>query len=102
MGRRSKRGFTSKFGKHFAVRVTLGFSWTRSLIATLPQDNQVVLHPCLPAMKQDSRILMVFLPYIVLHSVISDVKDNREKMYTEIKTVTSSFDKKRQLQDVFN
>ena len=53
-------------------------------------------------MKLDSRILMVFLPYIVLHSVISDVKDNREKMYTEIKTVTSSFDKKRQLQDVFN
>ncbi|XP_063916724.1 serine/threonine-protein kinase ATR-like isoform X2 [Zophobas morio] len=76
------------------------YNWTRSLIATLPQDNQVVLHPCLPAMKQDSRILMVFLPYIVLHSVISDVKDNREKMYTEIKTVTSSFDKKRQLQDV--
>ncbi|XP_044272747.1 serine/threonine-protein kinase ATR-like [Tribolium madens] len=63
------------------------YNWTRSLIMTLPQANQTVLIPCLPAMKQDTRILMVFLPQILLHSIICDSEQNREKAYTEIKAV---------------
>lgn len=71
------------------------FSWTKSLIMTLPQQNQTVLTPCLPAMKQDNRILMQFLPHILLHSIISDTQENMERAFIEIKAVVGSFTQKK-------
>ncbi|RZC32904.1 serine/threonine-protein kinase ATR, partial [Asbolus verrucosus] len=73
------------------------YHWTLSLISTLPEENQSVLSPCLPAMKQDHRILMQFLPHILLHSIIEGSNDSKEKSYNEIKTVTSSFVKKKKI-----
>ncbi|KYB25791.1 Serine/threonine-protein kinase ATR-like Protein [Tribolium castaneum] len=66
------------------------YNWTRSLIMTLPQTNQTVLIPCLPAMKQDNRILMLFLPHILLHCIVGDSERNLEKAYAEIKAVVGA------------
>lgn len=59
------------------------------MVEMLSSDHQTLVTPCLLAIKQDQKILMCFLPYILLHCIIGDSQDSRDTIFKEIKTVTS-------------
>lgn len=73
------------------------FSWTCSLISSLPNDKKSVLKVCLPSMKQDNRILLHFLPHILLHALLESDKMTSDKSLKEIQTITSSFTEQKPL-----
>lgn len=50
-------------------------------------------------MKQNKRILMNFLPHILLHALLEGSGDIDDKSSIEFQTVTNSFTKKRKLDD---
>ncbi|KAJ8938742.1 hypothetical protein NQ318_016037 [Aromia moschata] len=78
-------------------------SWTCSLISSLPDQRRQLLEVCLPSMKQNNRILMHFLPHILLHALLEDCNDIHEKSFQECETITNSFTKKTELdQKVLN
>lgn len=51
-------------------------------------------------MKQSKRILMNFLPHIVLHALLEGSDDISDKTFVEFQTVTNSFTKKRKLDEI--
>lgn len=59
------------------------------MVDMLSREHQALVNPCLLAIKQDQKILMWFLPYILLHCIIGGSQDDRDKIFKEIKTVTS-------------
>ncbi|KAG5868652.1 hypothetical protein JTB14_031712 [Gonioctena quinquepunctata] len=74
------------------------YNWTSSLISSLPEERKALLKVILPSMKQDKRILMHFLPHILLHSLLEGNNRISEKCFIEIQTITSSFTKKKVLE----
>ncbi|XP_023017943.2 serine/threonine-protein kinase atr isoform X2 [Leptinotarsa decemlineata] len=74
------------------------FNFTSSLISSLPHDKIEFLKVILPSMKQDKRVLMHFLPHILLHSLLEGNDRIAEKCLIEIQTITSSFTRKKSLE----
>ncbi|KAJ8944483.1 hypothetical protein NQ314_009467 [Rhamnusium bicolor] len=72
------------------------YNWTASLISSLSNEHKQLLTVCLPSMKQDKRILMHFLPHILLHALLEG-SDINEKSFVEFQTITNSFTKKKKL-----
>lgn len=59
-------------------------------------DKKTLLHACLPSMKEE-RILMEFLPHILLHALLEGDAADYGKIYLEMITVINSFTKKHKL-----
>lgn len=59
-------------------------------------DKKTLLHACLPSMKEE-RILMEFLPHILLHSLLEGNVSEYGRIYLEMITVIKSFTKKQKL-----
>ncbi|XP_066138403.1 serine/threonine-protein kinase ATR [Euwallacea fornicatus] len=79
------------------------YNWTSSLINTLTLEKRSLLLTCYPSMKLDKRVLMHFLPYILLHSLLEGANDEEEKSYKEFVAVLSSSKVKRTAdQTLFN
>ncbi|CAH0564186.1 unnamed protein product [Brassicogethes aeneus] len=72
-------------------------NWTYSLILSLPNEIKTLLLACSPSMKQDHRILIHFLPYILLHSLLEGSNDIQEKCVVEFQAVTNAFKIKKEL-----
>lgn len=72
-------------------------SWTCSLISSLPNDKKSLLKVCLPSMKQDNRILLHFLPHVVLHALLEGEDRVSEKSFKEVEMITSSFTEQKPL-----
>ncbi|CAH1116639.1 unnamed protein product [Phaedon cochleariae] len=75
------------------------YNWTSSLISVLPDERKVLLKVTLPSMKQDKRILMHFLPHVLLHALLEGSDRIAEKCFVEIITITSSFSKKKSMDE---
>ncbi|XP_018574027.1 serine/threonine-protein kinase ATR-like, partial [Anoplophora glabripennis] len=75
------------------------YNWTCSLLSSLPNERKQLLTVCLPSMKQSKRILMNFLPHILLHALLEGPDDIGDKSFVEFQTVTNSFTKKRKLDE---
>lgn len=93
-------GFTSMYANIVSINFRLFLkisSWTSSLITSLPSDKRSLLKECLPSMKHDHRILLHFLPYILLHGLLEGDEILKEKSRVEIQTITSSFTDKKLL-----
>lgn len=73
------------------------YSWTCSLISSLPANKKSLLKVCLPSMKQDNKILLHFLPYVLLHALLEGEDGISQKSFTEIQTITSSFTEQKPL-----
>lgn len=73
----------------------IAFSWTRSLVSTLSGPSKALLEVCLPCMKYDHRILMEFLPHILLHSLLEGDQQDVNNAYVEVSTVINSFNNQR-------
>ncbi|KAL3272429.1 hypothetical protein HHI36_013911 [Cryptolaemus montrouzieri] len=71
------------------------YNWTCSLILKLQPERRVLLEDCLPSMKEGERVLMHFLPHILLHALIEG--DSQEAAYEEFQAVLSSFNDKHVL-----
>lgn len=67
------------------------------LIATLKPEKQNFLQACLPSLKQDHRLLMQFLPHLLLHSLLEGGAKDKENIYNEITAVVNSFNTKCKL-----
>ncbi|CAH0564187.1 unnamed protein product [Brassicogethes aeneus] len=76
---------------------SLKLAWTYSLILSLPNEIKTLLLACSPSMKQDHRILIHFLPYILLHSLLEGSNDIQEKCVVEFQAVTNAFKIKKEL-----
>ncbi|XP_072378347.1 serine/threonine-protein kinase ATR [Diabrotica undecimpunctata] len=74
-------------------------NWTSSLISCLPHERKELLKVYIPSMKQDKRILMHFLPHILLYALLEGTDRISEKALIEIQTITSSFSKERTLDE---
>lgn len=85
--------------KIFALFYTITFSWTCSLVSTLSESSKALLEVCLPSMKYDHRILMEFLPHILLHSLLEGEPNDVNKAYIEITTVINSFNNQQVLNE---
>ncbi|ERL94616.1 hypothetical protein D910_11893 [Dendroctonus ponderosae] len=75
------------------------YNWTSSLISTLSPEKRSLLQSCFPSMKLDQRVLMHFLPYIVLHSLVDSVNSNEEKCYVEFEFILNGFNKLRDVDE---
>ncbi|KAL1512933.1 hypothetical protein ABEB36_002432 [Hypothenemus hampei] len=71
------------------------YNWTSSIINTLVPEKRSLLQSCFPSMKLDNRVLMHFLPYILLHSLLEGVTDNEEKIFKEFEAILKSFNTRR-------
>ncbi|XP_044758902.1 serine/threonine-protein kinase atr [Coccinella septempunctata] len=84
--------FGSNLGSTFETWL---YNWACSLISKLPTERRTLLEGCLPSMKEGERILMHFLPHILLHSLIEG--NCEEAAYDEFQAVLSSFSTKHEL-----
>lgn len=82
---------------HFEFLFLFNCSWTCSLVSSLPIEKRSFLRECLPSMKHDHKILLHFLPYILLHALLEGEGKIKEKSHIEIQTITSSFTDKKPL-----
>ncbi|XP_056649111.1 serine/threonine-protein kinase ATR-like isoform X3 [Diorhabda sublineata] len=76
------------------------YNWTCSLISSLPDGRKTLLKVYLPSMKQDRRILMHFMPHILLHALLEGSDRIAEKCLVEIQTITSSITDNRAILNV--
>ncbi|XP_057666885.1 serine/threonine-protein kinase ATR-like [Diorhabda carinulata] len=76
------------------------YNWTCSLISSLPDERKTLLKVYLPSMKQDQRILMHFMPHILLHALLEGSDRIAEKCLVEIQTITSSITDNRAILNV--
>ncbi|XP_030746712.1 serine/threonine-protein kinase ATR-like isoform X2 [Sitophilus oryzae] len=67
------------------------YNITSNLILTLPEDQKSLLQNCFPSMKMDKKVLMHFLPYILLHSLLESSSGSETHCYTEFQTILNSF-----------
>lgn len=85
------------FSMQTSTYICFFFSWTCSLISSLPIDKRCFLKECLPSMRHDNRILLYFLPYILLHALLDGDGTISEKSHIEVQTITYSFTEKKTL-----
>nr|CAI5838056.1 unnamed protein product [Callosobruchus analis] len=95
---------TPVYGSHLGTSFhSWLYNWTCSLIYALPEDKKNILTVCLPSMKHDKRILMYFLPHVLVLALLEGTDGIAGKSLTEIQTITTSFSKTRCLdQKVLN
>ena len=65
-------------------------SWTCNLVLTIKPDKRNMLEVCMPSAKVNNRILLYFLPYIVLHSLLDGTDSDNDRLYGEFLAVISS------------
>ncbi|XP_050294547.1 serine/threonine-protein kinase ATR [Anthonomus grandis grandis] len=75
------------------------YNWTSSLINILAPEEKSLLQSCLPSMKLDKRVLMHFLPYILLHSLLEEFNINEERCFIEFNTILESFNSRRTINE---
>ena len=64
------------------------FSWTVCMIHSFRREqDKDLLKVYLPSMKQDEKILMCFLPYVFLQSIIEGAADKVQDVHDEIAAV---------------
>lgn len=73
------------------------FSWIASLITTLSKEKVNLLQACFPSLKEDYRLLMLFMPHVLLHSLIEGNDTDQENAYVEITAILNSFCTKKKL-----
>lgn len=61
-------------------------------------DKRTLLHACLPSMKEE-RVLMEFLPHILLHSLLQGGANEFGRIYLEMITVINSFNITQKLEN---
>lgn len=54
---------------------------------------------CLPSLKQDHKMLMLFLPHILLHSLLEGNNNDQQKAYDEMLAVIGSFKSKEKVEN---
>lgn len=64
----------------------------------IQSEKKTLLHACLPSMKED-RILMAFLPHILLHALLEGSTSEYGRIYTEMVTVINSFNRRQKLDE---
>ncbi|KAF7269206.1 hypothetical protein GWI33_017672 [Rhynchophorus ferrugineus] len=69
------------------------YNWTSDLIMSLPDERKSLLQNCFPSMQMDKKVLMHFLPYILLHSLLEGSEEIDEKSLLEFQTILNSFDR---------
>ncbi|XP_060518372.1 serine/threonine-protein kinase ATR isoform X2 [Cylas formicarius] len=76
------------------------YNWASCLIGVLPEQRKSLIQSCFPSMKLNKKILMHFLPYILLHSLIEGQGDDRA--YLEFRTIINSYNTKTVDSKIFN
>lgn len=61
-------------------------------------SEKTLLHACLPSMKEN-RILMEYLPHILLHALLEGNDSEYGRIYSEMITVINSFNNKRKVDE---
>lgn len=61
------------------------------MILNLTDEKKNLLLACMPSMKQDHRILIHFLPHILLHALLEGTVRFTENCIVEVQAVTNAF-----------
>lgn len=68
------------------------------MVSAINSEKKTLLHACLPSMKEE-RVLMEFLPHILLHALLEGSTDEYGKIYSEMLTVISSVSNQHKLDE---